>query len=63
LLNNRNTISIYTVTRFGKEDYDEARQNKLENLGIRFLRFEYIEIVYYLDEVLKKIDNWINQNY
>jgi very-short-patch-repair endonuclease len=55
-------IEIDGESHFGKEEYDEARQKKLENMGIRFLRFEDTEIIYNLDEVLKKIETWIKQN-
>jgi very-short-patch-repair endonuclease len=32
-------IEIDGESHFGKEDHDETQQKKLENLGIRFLRF------------------------
>ncbi len=55
-------IEIDGESHFGKEKYDESRQKTLENLGIRFLRFKDTEIIYNLDDVLKKIENWIKQN-
>ncbi len=55
-------IEIDGESHFGKEEYDEARQKKLEDLGIRFLRFEDTEVLHNLDKVLKNIENWIKQN-
>ena len=39
---------------------DEARQKKLEALGIRFLRFDDREVKTNLDGVVRAIDNWID---
>jgi very-short-patch-repair endonuclease len=39
---------------------DEIRQQKLESLGIRFLRFDDGEVTVNLDGVVRAIDNWID---
>lgn len=54
-------IEIDGESHFGKEKYDKNRQKQLEDLGIRFLRFEDAEVFYNLEEVLKTIENWIKE--
>lgn len=54
-------IEIDGESHHGKEKYDANRQKQLEDLGIRFLRFEDTEIFYNLEEVLKTIENWIKE--
>ncbi|WP_445263768.1 endonuclease domain-containing protein [Rhodohalobacter sp. 8-1] len=41
---------------------DLKRQNELEALGIRFLRFEEKEVRKSLDGVVEAIENWIDLN-
>jgi very-short-patch-repair endonuclease len=41
---------------------DEARQRRLEKLGIRFLRFTEMEVRKNLDGVVGAIDSWILAN-
>ena len=41
---------------------DDARQRRLEELGIRFLRFKEMEVRRDLDAVVQAIDNWIEAN-
>jgi very-short-patch-repair endonuclease len=55
-------IEVDGESHIGNEKYDRARQKKLEDLGIRFLRFEDTEVIYNLDMVLKDIENWIKRN-
>lgn len=54
-------IEIDGESHHGKEKYDKARQKQLEVLGINFLRFKDTEVFYNLEEVLKTIENWINE--
>ncbi len=41
---------------------DETRQKRLENLGIRFLRYSEIEIQKNIKYVLNDIHDWILEN-
>lgn len=54
-------IEIDGESHCGKEKYDKVRQERLEEFGIQFLRFEDMEIFYNLDEVLKEIEFRIKQ--
>lgn len=45
-----------------KFDYDEERQNRLEKLGVHFLRFADKEVKKNMWNVLRVIENWINMN-
>ena len=55
-------IEIDGDTHIFKYDYDEERQRSLEKLGIRFLRFEDIEVKKNMNNVLKVIEHWIEDN-
>lgn len=41
---------------------DEARQNRLESLGVRFLRFDDLEVKKDMNNVLRTIKGWISEN-
>ena len=41
---------------------DEKRQNKLESLGVKFLRFDDMDIKTNLSDVIEEIEQWIKQN-
>lgn len=41
---------------------DETRQRSLEELGIRFLRFDDAAVKSDLDAIVQAIDNWIEAN-
>jgi very-short-patch-repair endonuclease len=55
-------IEIDGDTHIYKYDYDEERQKELENLGVRFLRFEDIEVKKNMNNVLRVIEDWIVKN-
>jgi very-short-patch-repair endonuclease len=55
-------IGIDGVSHIGKEMYDTERQNRLEKLGVRFLRFKDDDVFYYCDYVVKEIERWIDAN-
>jgi len=55
-------IEIDGESHYGNEAYDKERQEKLESLGIRFLRFEDYEVLYNLEKVFKEIEGWIRLN-
>lgn len=53
-------IEIDGATHHGNEKRDGKRQRKLEQYGIRFLRFDDLDVVHNLDGVLKHIEKWID---
>ena len=55
-------IEIDGVSHIGKEMYDAKRQRKLEDLGVRFLRFKDDDVFYNCDYVIKEIEKWVDMN-
>ena len=55
-------IEIDGVSHIGKELYDAKRQRKLEDLGVRFLRFKDDDVFYICDYVIKEIEKWVDEN-
>jgi len=55
-------VEIDGITHSWKEKYDQDRQNKLESLGIKFLRFSEAQIRSNLWVVLEIIKEWIKNN-
>jgi very-short-patch-repair endonuclease len=55
-------IEIDGDTHIYRDEYDDKRQNELENLGVRFLRFEDIEVRKNMWNVLRVIGDWIEKN-
>lgn len=55
-------IEIDGVSHIGAEEYDKERQNRLEKLGVRFLRFKDDDVFYNCDWVVKEIEKWIDAN-
>lgn len=55
-------IEIDGLSHIGKEKYDAARQNDLEKMGVRFLRFSNDEVFYNMGKVLGDIEMWIKEN-
>jgi len=55
-------IEVDGESHYGNEKADKKRENKLNRLGVTILRFDDMEIIYELDEVLKKIELWIDEN-
>jgi epoxyqueuosine reductase len=45
-----------------KISYDKSRQKKLEALGIRFLRFDDLDVKQKIETVLGEIKRWIEEN-
>ncbi len=45
-----------------KISYDKSRQKKLEALGIRFLRFDDLDVKQKIESVLEEIKKWIANN-
>ncbi len=42
-----------------KYEQDRKRQKELEDVGVRFLRFDDLEVKKDMDNVLREIENWI----
>jgi epoxyqueuosine reductase len=55
-------IEIDGGSHDGKEKYDSFRQQKLESLGVRFLRFDDLDVKQKIDWVREEIQAWINSN-
>ena len=58
----RLAIEIDGITHTWKEQYDEVRQKKLEEFGIKFLRFTEKDIRSNLIDVVHIIEEWIKKN-
>ena len=55
-------IEVDGENHYGNEKADKRRERRLNKLGVTVLRFDYMKILYELDEVLKKIERWIEEN-
>jgi very-short-patch-repair endonuclease len=55
-------IEIDGDTHIYRYDYDEERQQELERLGVRFLRFDDIEVKKNMSNVLRVIEDWIENH-
>ena len=55
-------IEVDGESHYGNLKADKRRERRLNKLGVNVLRFDDMEIVYELDEVLKKIEQWIEEN-
>lgn len=55
-------IEVDGESHYGNEKADKRRERRLNKLGVTVLRFDYMKILYELDEVLKKIERWIEEN-
>jgi very-short-patch-repair endonuclease len=58
----RLAIEIDGESHYGNEEADAKRQKKLESIGVRFLRFEDIDVRLKLDKVINVIEKWIDEN-
>lgn len=55
-------IEIDGSSHIGKEIDDSLRQKELEVDGIKFLRFDDLEVKNDMNSVLRKIEVWISEN-
>lgn len=55
-------IEIDGDTHNYKAEEDQERQERLEKVGIRFLRFNDVDIKQNIDGVMVAIENWIKMN-
>ena len=44
-----------------REKEDADRQRRIEKLGVRFFRFDDLDVKFKMDEVLCRIENWIRE--
>ncbi len=55
-------IEIDGSSHNDKIEYDKIRQNKIESLGVRFIRFCDVEVKRNLQGCIDHIKEWIEQN-
>ena len=55
-------IEIDGVSHNDKVEYDKFRQKKLENLGVRFIRFRDIDVKKNMQGCIDFLKEWINDN-
>ena len=55
-------IEIDGKSHIYRYDYDDERQRILEKSGVRFLRFDDIQIKRNMTNVLRVIEDWIEKN-
>ena len=55
----RLAIEVDGESRYGREDRDRLRDKRLNELGVTLLRFDNLDIIYKLDQVIESIENWI----
>jgi very-short-patch-repair endonuclease len=55
-------IEIDGDSHIYRYDYDDERQKILEKSGVKFLRFENIEVKKNMTNVLRVIEDWIERN-
>lgn len=55
-------IEIDGNSHYYKQEYDKARQEKLESLGITFLRFSESDAKKHTESVVIEIEKWLIRN-
>ncbi len=55
-------IEIDGISHNGREEYDKQRQDKLERIGIKFLRIDDDDVFYNIEKVIETIEKWIMSN-
>ena len=55
-------IEVDGESHYGNEERDKRKDNRLSQLGVTVLRFDDSDIIYQLDKVIEKIENWIDGN-
>ncbi len=55
-------IEIDGESHYGNTDKDKKKDKRLNELGVTVLRFDDLDIIYKLDKVLEKIEEWIDAN-
>ena len=55
-------IEIDGDSHIYRYDEDEIRRSELEKLGVKFLRFDDLEVKRHISNVIRVIENWIGEN-
>ncbi|GAB5410612.1 MAG: DUF559 domain-containing protein [Balneolaceae bacterium] len=55
-------IEIDGNSHYYKQEYDKMRQDKLETMGIKFLRFSEFDAKKYTESVVMEIEKWFIRN-
>lgn len=55
-------IEIDGESHYGNPEKDRKKEKRLNELGVKVLRFDDMEVVHQLDKVLEKIERWIDEN-
>jgi very-short-patch-repair endonuclease len=55
-------IEIDGESHYGNTERDKKKDKRLNELGVRVLRFDDLDVRYKLDKVLQKIEKWIDDN-
>ena len=54
-------IEIDGSTHEGKEKYDKKREEIINLLGIKILRFDDEDVINHTEDVARKIEDWIKE--
>ena len=54
-------IEIDGTSHMFRETKDIERQRRLEDLGVRLLRFDDLDVKFRIEEVLRTIEEWIEK--
>ena len=55
-------IEIDGESHYGNTDKDRKKDRRLNELGVTVLRVDDLDVVYKLDKVIEKIEEWIHAN-
>jgi very-short-patch-repair endonuclease len=55
-------VEIDGESHYGNKARDEKKDRRLNELRVTVLRFDDTEVVHKLESVLKKIEEWIDEN-
>ena len=55
-------VEIDGTSHMFREERDAKRQERLESLGISFLRVDDLDVKFRMDDVLKMIEQWIDEH-
>jgi very-short-patch-repair endonuclease len=55
-------IEIDGESHYGNPGRDKKKDKRLKELGVTVLRFDDMEVRHQLDNVLEKIEKWIDEN-
>ena len=58
----RLAIEVDGESHHGNDNYDNERDERLNELGVSVLRFDDLEVLYHTEFVIRKIEDWIIKN-